>query len=104
MNINEVIENMVNEIKEELLGEEVTLLEMDNKVLDILESHGNETNRSFCEGPTREYIENKGFAYRIHIEELDDNVNHDVWVGLEVVEDDKDILEVLVKITEVEEI
>lgn len=119
-NINKVIVGMVKEIKEELFEKEITLLEMDNTVLNILESYGNEVSRdknSIFDALLDEYIENGSHAYSIYIASLEDNVSHDIDITFEVVnikrieniakamvDNNEDLFKIIVKVTQVEEI
>ena len=81
------IEKMVKEIKLELFNKEMTLLDMDNKLMSLLE-----TNDSIFDGDTENFIEDKSFAY------------DEILIDFEVIEKNENNLESLVKITNVETI
>lgn len=86
-------EKMVKEIKEELLNKEVTLLGMDNKLINALE-----TSDSIFDGDTESFIEDGNFAYQVQ------GLQDETMISFEVVEKNDNSLEVLVKVTNVETI
>ena len=101
--LDQIIQQMIKDIKEEMAGKEFTVLEMENNVNRILEAHGNEvTENTIFDGPTKDWIREGGFAYRIFISEFEDNSTHHINVLFDVTKDNEDLNEIIVKVTEAE--
>lgn len=83
---------------EELVGEEFTLLEMDNDIQGIMKSES-----SIFDGETEEYIENGEFAYTMW-EDEEELSTVDVNIHFKRVEENEDTMEILVEVTEIEEL
>lgn len=97
------MEQIIKEAREKLVGKEISLLEVDNQVLQILEENGNEANtdkNSIFNGDTREYIENGSYTYSYYNEDNDTNID----IAFKVIEDNENLFEVLIRVIEVEEI
>lgn len=79
--------------KKELLGRKMTVLELDNYMQEELS-----TNESLFDEDVKEYIyNNKSYAYKLN---EDDYLN----VEWEIIKDNEDILKVVVKITDIDNI
>ena len=87
------IEKMVKEIKVELLNKEMTLLDMDNELMNALE-----TNNSIFDGDTESFIEDRNFVYQVQ------GLEDEIMVDFKVIEKNEDNLETIVKVTNVETI
>lgn len=82
------IEKNINELKEKLLNKELTLLEMDNTIIDIV---GN-TNSLFDEENI--CIEQKSCSYHVDFEK-------NIIVCFEIIKKENNNLETLIKVTEI---
>lgn len=83
---------------EELKGKEMTLLEMDNKVQEILD-----TESSIFDGETEVWIEDREFAYTAWKDEpLSEIV--DINIHFTILEESENNLETVVKINDIEEL
>lgn len=89
-----LIENDIFELREKI-GEEYTLLQMDNLVQDTLDS-----DSSIFEGETEEYLEREEHTYTFLEKEDIVNIN----VKFSIVEDNEDPFEIRVKIVEIEKL
>lgn len=83
---------------EELVGEEFTLLEMDNNIQEIMKSEN-----SIFEGETEEYIKNGEFAYTMW-ENEEGYSTVDINIKFKVIEEDRNLMEILIEVIEIEEL
>lgn len=94
------LDELVDELKE-LIGEEFTLLEMDNEVQSILYEMDESGKSSIFDGETESFIEDGQHSYTIWAdEEKDDTVDINVW--FKVIEKNEDNFEILVEVTDIE--
>lgn len=95
------VEEKIKELKEEILGKELTLLEVDNKAMRILES-----STSIFGYEEREIIEMGGISYLIQKHDMWDSGTQDVYVNvvLKLIEENENTLEINVKVCDIYEI
>lgn len=98
----EKLNGMISDMKEQIVGEELTLVEMDNLVCRLIGDEDSNSNKNtIFDGETREFIENGEYAYSIW-EDEEEGETRDINVIFEVIEDNDDELQVLVKVTDIE--
>lgn len=94
------MEKNIKKLKKLIEGEEFTLLEMDNEVQEILS-----TNSSIFEGNTEEFVWLGQHVYTVEEkEEFKKITKGDIYVNVifEVIKKEKDNLETVVKVIEIE--
>lgn len=94
---NKVLKEKLEELKK-MIGEELTLLEMDNEIKKILESES-----SIFDSLTEDCIADGEYAYTTWADE-EQEATVDINIHFEVLEENEDTLEVIVKITDIEEL
>lgn len=96
-----MLKKTLKELKK-IIGTELTLSEMENEVQEILNIEDQDKNSIF-DGETGGYIENGEYSYTTWKNSKKDETV-DINVCFEVIEDNEDIFEILVKITGIEEL
>lgn len=94
-----MLEQLIEEL-EELKGKELTLIEMDNAIQDIIGAKGEHKNSIF-DGEIEEFIEKGEYAYSVLADEEESEVR-DICICFEVLEENEDNLEIVVKVTDVQ--
>ncbi|MCQ4924924.1 hypothetical protein NE686_17615 [Tissierella carlieri] len=97
--ISEILDVIIEEL-EELKGEEFTLSDMDNTIKEIIDAVGDHKNSIF-DGETKEYIEKGEYSYSVWADE-EEIETKDICVYFEVLEENEDNLEVIIKVTDIE--
>ena len=94
-----MLEQIIEEL-EELIGRELTLIEMDNAIQAIIGTEG-ESKNSIFDGETKDFIEKGEYAYSVWADEEEIEAKC-ICIYFDVLEENEDNLEVIVKVKDVE--
>lgn len=95
------MKNLVKELKEEILGKELELNDLDNICQRILN-----TSSSIFGYDERQIIDVGNFSYLVQSRDMCDSGSYSEYVNVffEMIEDNENELKIRVKVTEIEEI
>ena len=95
-----IVEKLIEEMKEELLGKEMTLLELDKEVGSILDTNSSMFDYSVFRNALDENLKSGSYSYSV-TEEDEIEVEFDVIEKPEILEDDEDAFDIVVKVTNI---
>ena len=94
------VEKLIEEMKEELLGKEMTLLELDKEVGSILDTNSSMFDYSVFRNALDENLKSGSYSYSVTEEDAIE-VEFDVIEKPEILEDDEDAFDIVVKVTNI---